>query len=249
MTLQLALACLAIGLLVGAVGIGGILLPPALTVIAGVAIHQSMATSLLTFIFTGLAGTFAFQRRGSIEWTLARPLALGVAAFAWAGAWTSSRVPASMLTLMLALLVVAAGLYTLRARAGQPAPPAPGARRWLLLAAAGAATGFISGLAGVGGPVLAVPLMLAFGFPLLTSIGVGQVVQVAGAVSASAANLALGTIDFALAAQVGAFEMAGVLAGAALIHRIDLRLAQRGAAVLCIGAGLVLLLRSGAALA
>jgi uncharacterized membrane protein YfcA len=44
MTIQLALACLAIGLLVGAVGIGGILLPSALTVLAGIAIHQSMAT-------------------------------------------------------------------------------------------------------------------------------------------------------------------------------------------------------------
>jgi uncharacterized protein len=240
MTLQLALACLAIGLLVGAVGIGGILLPSAITVTAGVAIHQSMAISLLTFVFTGLAGTLAFQRRGSIDWTLARPLAAGVAVSAWAGAWTSSLVAAPALSLMLALLIVAAGLTTLR---GNTAPArAPAMRRPLLLAA-GAAIGFLSGLTGVGGPVLAVPLLLALGFPLLTSIGVGQVVQVAGALSGSAANLALGTIDFAMAAQVGALEIAGVLAGAALVHRIDLRLAQRGVAMVCIGAGLAFMLR------
>ena len=240
MTLQLTLACLAIGLLVGAVGIGGILLPSALTVTAGVAIHQSMAISLLTFVFTGLAGTLAFQRRGNIDWPLARPLAAGVAASAWAGAWTSSLVAAPTLSLVLAVLIVAAGLTTLRGSA-TPAR-APALRRSLLLAA-GAATGFLSGLTGVGGPVLALPLLLALGFPLLTSIGVGQVVQVAGALSGSAANLALGTIDFTLAAQVGAVEIAGVLAGAALVHRIDLRLAQRAVAILCISAGLAFMLR------
>lgn len=241
MTIQLALACLAIGLLVGAVGIGGILLPSALTVLAGVAIHQSMATSLLTFVFTGLAGTLAFQRRGSIDWALARPLAFGVAMSAWAGAWAGSRVAPQVLSLMLALLIVAAGLHTF-SHSGAQAKPAPGARHWPMLAM-GAATGFMSGLTGVGGPVLAVPLLLAAGYPLLTAIGVGQVVQVAGALSGTAANLALGTIDFTLAAQVGALEVAGVLAGAALIHRIDLRHAQRCVAGLCIVAGLLFMLR------
>ena len=243
MTLQLALACLAIGLLVGAVGVGGILLPSALTVTAGLAIHQSMAISLLTFVFTGLAGTLAFQRRGSIDWALARPMAAGVAVSAWAGAWTSSLVAAPALSLILSLLIVAAGLASLRGGAAPARVPAM--RRGLLLAA-GAATGFLSGLTGVGGPVLAVPLLLALGFPLLTSIGVGQVVQVAGALSGSAANLALGTVDFALAAQVGVIEIAGVLAGAALVHRIDLRLAQRCVAIVCVFTGLAFMLRSAA---
>lgn len=248
MTIQLALVCLAIGLLVGAVGIGGMLLPSALSVGTGIAIHQGMATALLTFVFTGLAGTLAFQRRGSIDWTLARPLTLGVAATAWAGAWTSSLLDAPVLSLMLAALIVAAGLYTLHDRATVTAAsaPAPTRRRWLLLAAAGAATGFISGLTGVGGPVLSVPLMLALGFPVLPSIGVGQVVQVVGALSGTAANLSLGTIDFELAAQAGAFEIAGVVAGAALIHRVDLRLAQRCVAALCIVAGMAFMLRGAA---
>ncbi|SFU74745.1 sulfite exporter TauE/SafE family protein [Pseudoduganella namucuonensis] len=250
MTIQLALVCLAIGLLVGAVGIGGMLLPSALSVGTGIAIHQGMATALLTFVFTGLAGTLAFQRRGSIDWTLARPLTLGVAATAWAGAWTSSLLDAPALSLTLAALIVAAGLYTLHdgaaKRATAAATPAPTRRRWLLLAAAGAATGFVSGLTGVGGPVLSVPLMLALGFPVLASIGVGQVVQVVGALSGTAANLSLGTIDFELAAQAGAFEIAGVVAGAALIHRVDLRLAQRCVAALCIVAGMAFMLRGAA---
>ena len=245
MTIELVLVAMAIGMLVGAVGIGGILLPSALTLIAGVAIHQSMATALMTFIFTGLAGTLAFQRRGSIAWDLARPLALGAALSAWAGAWAASRLAAPTLTLVLACVVGAAGVVTLF-RSPDPGGARPRANRSLLLGA-GALTGFVSGLTGVGGPVLSVPLMLACGFPALTAIGVGQVIQVVGALSGTAANLRLGTIDFGLAALVALFEIAGVLAGAHLIHRIDLRLATRAVGVACIAAGIVLLWRSALA--
>ena len=242
MTVELVLVALAIGMLVGAVGIGGILLPSALTLIAGVAIHHSMATALTTFIFTGLAGTLAFQRRGSIDWHLARPVALGAALSAWAGAWAASLLAAPALSLLLAGVVCAAGVVTLTRGPGASAAR-PRANRLLLLGA-GALTGFLSGLTGVGGPVLSVPLMLACGFPALTAIGVGQVIQVVGALSGTAANLRLGTIDFGLAALVAVFEMAGVLAGVHLIHRIDLRQATRAVGVACMGAGAVLLWRS-----
>lgn len=242
MTIELALVAMVIGMLVGALGIGGILLPSALTLIAGIAIHQSMATALITFIVTGLAGTLAFQRRGGIDWRLARPLALGAALSGWAGAWASSLLAAPTLSLLLAGVVTGAGLVTLTRRQGASWAQ-PRANRLLLLGA-GAITGFVSGLTGVGGPVLLVPLMLACGFPALTAIGVGQVIQIVGALSGTAANLRLGTIDFGLAALVAVFEVAGVFAGVHLIHRIDLRLATRAVGVACIAAGAVLLWRS-----
>ena len=242
MTIELILVALAIGMLVGAVGIGGILLPSALTLIAGIAIHQSMATALMTFIFTGLAGTLAFQRRGSIAWPLAHPVALGAALSGWAGAWAGSLLAAPVLSLLLAGVITAAGLVTLTRRTGASGAQ-PHANRLLLLGA-GAVTGFVSGLTGVGGPVLSVPLMLACGFPALSAIGVGQVIQVVGALSGTAANLRLGTIDFGLAALVAVFEMAGVFIGAHLIHRIDVRLATRAVGAACIAAGAVLLWRS-----
>ena len=63
-----------VGALIGAVGIGGILLIPALTVFAALPIQSAMATALFTFTFTGIVGTVMFQRRGSIDWSLARPV-------------------------------------------------------------------------------------------------------------------------------------------------------------------------------
>jgi len=58
---------LVVGMLIGAVGIGGILLIPALNILGGLTIQEAMATALATFIFTGVIGTFSFQRRGSID--------------------------------------------------------------------------------------------------------------------------------------------------------------------------------------
>ena len=59
----LLLAAFGVGALIGAVGIGGILLIPALTAFAGLGIHEAMATALFTFAFTGITGTMLFQRR------------------------------------------------------------------------------------------------------------------------------------------------------------------------------------------
>jgi uncharacterized membrane protein YfcA len=249
MTIELVLVAVGIGMLVGAVGIGGIFLPSALSVIAGLAIHQSMATSLFTFIFTGVAGTLAFQRRGSIDWQLAKPIGLGAALSGWAGAWTGSFLNAATLSLILAFIIVFAGIYTFKR---SPARQIPGCgsrnwRQWLLLACVGAGTGFISGLTGVGGPVLSVPLMLVCGFPVLTSIGVSQVIQIVGAISGTAANLHLGTIDFRLAAGLAFFAIAGVTLGAHLIHRVDMLLAKRFIGALCVLVGVVSMLRSLAA--
>ena len=53
----LLLIAFGVGTLIGAVGVGGILLIPALTAFAGLPIHTAMATALFTFAFTGVAGT------------------------------------------------------------------------------------------------------------------------------------------------------------------------------------------------
>lgn len=55
--LLLLLVAFLVGALIGAVGIGGILLIPALTALAGLVIHEAMATALFTFLFTGFLGT------------------------------------------------------------------------------------------------------------------------------------------------------------------------------------------------
>ena len=79
-----------VGALIGAVGIGGVLLIPALTAFAALPIQTAMATALFSFTFTGIVGTWLFQRRGSIDWPVARPVLLTAVVFAFFGAWANS---------------------------------------------------------------------------------------------------------------------------------------------------------------
>ncbi len=124
-----------------------------------------------------------------------------------------------------------------------PQPPfagRPAAQRILLLAL-GAVAGFGSGLTGVGGPALSVPLMVLCGFPALTSIGTSQVIQIVAAVSGTLANLKYGAIDYSVAATVTLLEVAGVLVGARIVHAVNADLLRKFVALLCVAVGLGLM--------
>jgi uncharacterized membrane protein YfcA len=244
MLMLLLLISLGVGILIGAVGVGGVLLIPALNVTAGLTIQQSMATALFTFIFTGIVGTWLFQKRGSIDWGITVPLCIGAALFGALGAWANTRLDSRILTLILAALIIFAGVYTMRSRKGQGKEAFAGQRRkqqWLL-AVIGATVGFGSGLTGVGGPALSVPLLLLFGFSPLSAIGASQVIQILASLSGTVGNLQFGTIDFKLAAIVAAVEVLGVVIGVRIVHAVNAQILRKAVAILCllVGAGLAL---------
>lgn len=243
--LPLSAIAIVVGLLIGAVGVGGVLLIPALDLLTPLSIQSAMATALFTFVFTGILATVLFQRRGSIDWPLTMPVATGGLLFGFAGAWANSRLDARVLTAVLAALIVFAGVYTLLSRPSRRRAAfggRPAAQRQLLFAV-GAITGFGSGLTGVGGPALSVPMMVLLGFPPLATVGVSQVVQILAAVSGSAGNLVHGAIDFRLAAVLTVFELVGVCVGVWLAHVVDARSLRRAVGVLCVAVGTGLLVR------
>jgi uncharacterized membrane protein YfcA len=144
------------------------------------------------------------------------------------------------------VLIVGAGVYTLKAGAApRPAPfqDRPALRRFTLLGI-GAATGFGSGLTGVGGPALSVPMMMLAGFPPLATIGASQVVQILASVSGSGGNLLNGSIDFRLGAVLSVIEVLGVWIGVKVAHAVDQRSLRRGVGVLCVAVGLGMLGRA-----
>jgi uncharacterized membrane protein YfcA len=244
--LALAVIALAVGFFIGAVGVGGILLIPALVWFGGVQVHQATATALFSFMFTGLTGTCLFQHRGSIDWPITFPVLGGALIFSYLGARANAWVNAQALTLMVALLVVYAGAYILL-----PAPRADAAYRdgstraqQLLLLVVGALAGFGSGLSGAGGPLFSVPMMLALGFAPLAAIGASQVLQIVAALSGTVGNLQFGSIDYTLAGWISLFELAGAVAGARAAHAFSQVKLRRMAGGLCLLTGLLLLARS-----
>jgi uncharacterized membrane protein YfcA len=245
-SILLLIAAFGVGALIGAVGIGGVLLIPALAAFAGLTLHEAMATALFTFIFTGITGTVMFQRRGSIDWRITTPVCVGSVLFAFLGAWTNSLTGVGALTVILAAIMILAGAYTFATWHGLRRPAFDGrrgAQQWLL-GALGAVAGFGSGLTGVGGPALSVPLMVLAGFPALATIGTSQVIQIIAALSGTAGNLRFGTVNFGIAVPVTLIEIAGVYLGARVAHAVDTGTLKRFVAVLCIAVGAFLVVRT-----
>jgi len=241
----LAAVSLAVGTLIGAVGVGGILLIPALNLLGGLGIHEAMATALFSFIFTGIVGTWLFQRRGSIDWGVTVPLCAGAVLFGFLGAWANSKTNAPALSLILSSVIALAGVYTLSGHGREGHAPFEGrpGMRQALLTGIGAVAGFGSGLTGVGGPALSVPIMVLARFSPLIAIGASQVIQIIAAVSGTVGNVQYGSIDFRLAALVTAFEVVGVQLGVRIVHSVNARFLRRFVGVLCILVGTGLTLR------
>jgi uncharacterized membrane protein YfcA len=244
-SLALGTVACVVGLLIGAVGIGGVLLIPALIVLGGLGPHAASATALATFAFTGLLGTWLFQRRGSIDWGKTAVVCVAATLFSAIGAVVAHAVSPVALTRIAAVSIVFAGSYVFLPIRSAPAQSSRGpGRERALLAFIGAAAGFGSGLSGAGGPLFSVPLMMIFGFPPLMAIGTSQALQVISAGAGTAANLQFGAVDFAYVLWVTGFELAGVLAGAKIAHVASPAQLRKGAAVLCLVVGAAMLLRT-----
>ena len=244
--LALAAIALVVGFFIGAVGVGGVLLIPTLVWLAGIPIHLATATALFSFLFTGLAGTWLFQRRGSIDWNITRPVLAGALVFSYVGARVNALIDAQALTLIIASIIIFAGAYVLLPLERGHADYRDGRSRsqqWLLLLV-GALAGFGSGLSGAGGPLFSVPMMLVLGFVPLAAIGASQVLQIFAALSGTLGNLQFGAIDFMLAGWITLFELAGAVAGARAAHSVSVTVLRRTAAGLCVLTGLLMLARS-----
>lgn len=159
---------IAAGVLSGFLGIGGgAILPPLLVFALGFEQHRAQGISLAALLPpVGLPAVLAYRRAGvRVDVTLVVTLILGFLGGAVGGAWLAHLVPSRELRwLFAAFLAFSAWRSLTKARggAGDPASPQPRARAWLGVPI-GAIAGIMSGLLGVGGALVALPLLHRFG--------------------------------------------------------------------------------------
>ena len=242
-TLLLLVAVLGVGTLIGGVGIGGILLPPLLAYVGGLDLHVAIATSLWSFLFTGLAATLMYARRGSVDRRMVLWLSGGIVPAAVVGARANGALPSVALTVLLAAACVASGLAALvQEPAVERRAAAFGAPTLLSI---GALVGFGSALTGAGGAVLLVPILLALRASALIAVGASQAIQLPVVAAATLGYAASGTVDFTLGTGLGVVEGIGVVLGARLAHASSPRLLRRLVALALVGAGCTMLVRLG----
>ena len=244
-TIMLLVSALIVGVLVGCVGIGGVLLPPALTYVGGLDLHMAMATSMWSFLFTGVVGTMAYSRRNSIDWRMVLWLGAGIVPAAMLGALSNAALPAEVLMVLLATLITATGVNAFaQAPSAERAAHSFGS---LLLLLIGAVVGFGSALTGTGGPVLLVPILVFLRAPTLSAIGVSQVVQIPMAIFSTLGYVLFGQVDFYLGTTLGLVAATGVIIGASIAHAVPILTLRRIVAVSLIGAGILIAMRAFAA--
>ena len=162
---------LAVGFLSGLVGIGGgVLIVPFLYVFyghptwAGVTVPADLlvtiahATSLFVIVPTAMTGTLTYARAHLVAWQAVLPIAAFSVVSAAVGAVVATRLPAEAVSLSFALFLILTGLQL----AGRK-PRSEGKPMRLGLgvtASTGTLVGLISSILGVGGGLVAIPMLM-----------------------------------------------------------------------------------------
>src|ERR671916_2770357 len=148
------------GILSGLVGVGaGIVFVPGLVYAGGWEIKEAVAASLVIIVFSSLSGTIRNARSDDpVNWRVAGLLSLTVAPSSLIGVYISRVSPEIVVKVVFAVLLLALAYPTVRGRGEYDEDrkdiPLP------LVFLAGIFIGSLSGLVGVGGGVMMVPLMV-----------------------------------------------------------------------------------------
>ncbi|HJJ57194.1 MAG TPA: sulfite exporter TauE/SafE family protein [Methanocorpusculum sp.] len=123
------------------------------------ALMTAFGTSLASALPTVLAGAIGHSRKGNVSWRDAIIMGCIGLLFGFLGGCVATYIPTKILTILFSILLILTAIkLVIKLRAGNkermPTPMAGGI---------GAITGFCSGLLGLGGGVVMVPLMTLFG--------------------------------------------------------------------------------------
>ncbi|MBD1913312.1 MULTISPECIES: sulfite exporter TauE/SafE family protein [unclassified Leptolyngbya] len=175
------------GTLAGVLGIGGgLLMVPVLTLF-GIPLVEATATSLVGVLLSSISGSVQNLRMGDLNWRTSLLLALFGMLTAQVGAWIGDRVSDAVLSLAFAgLLVLTIWLMDLKRKLQQKqnamrtdatemgaseSQQVTGVNALLPIAFIGLLAGLLSGLFGVGGGVVMVPLqMLMLSEPIKSAV-------------------------------------------------------------------------------
>jgi len=208
----------------------------------GLSTHEAMATALFSFFFTGLVGTFIYQRYGSIDWKITIPVLVSSFFSSYAGAHVNSLSSARQLDSILALVIIFSSLYSIfpsAKKAGLAQRLEERGNIWLLLGL-GVFIGFICGMTGAGGGIVSIPVMLIAGYATMPTIATSQALQSIISFSGSASNLHNGFVNFSIVWWVTACELAGVLIGVRIAHAVPVAKLKKAVTAFCLIIGLTI---------
>jgi uncharacterized membrane protein YfcA len=202
------------GILSGLLGIGGGFITVSILISLGYTPVQAIATSSLVIVITAIAGSWQNWRMGYFDYKRVMYLGLPALVTTQIGVYWANRIPPYLLLIKFGVFLIASiYLLGLRKRLATKAENFKGEKLNPVVSriGAGGATGILSGLLGVGGGAILVPLqMLLLGEPVKIAIQTSLGVIVASAVSACVGHASEGNILFIQGFLLGGGGLLGV---------------------------------------
>jgi uncharacterized protein len=219
-----------------ALGPGGVLVTIGLFVLSGLPPAAVSGTAIATNVGSATLGTGAFARSGQLRGPDTRRMAAVLIAAAVVGTplgvVVNAQVSGGAFGILLGICVGATGVLLFvrerqRQRRPPPPPPLSSAPRAAATPAAaivlplGLAVALVSGLFGLGGQLLSVPLLISIGAPMLPALGAAQAQSIVIAGIGTIGYAIRGAIAWPLVPVIGVPLLAGALAGAKLAHAVS----------------------------
>ncbi|MCQ4347799.1 sulfite exporter TauE/SafE family protein [Pseudomonas stutzeri] len=226
---------LALGLLLGALGGlfgigGGLLAIPALSLLSGLEQQQAQGTALVMVVPNVLLALWRYHQRNRIDWRHALLLGLSSFCLAWFGAALAVGLDAAAMRRGFVGFLLVLALWNLLQVLLRPA--AGGAevgRSWPWLAVLGGGAGLVGGLFGVGGAVVATPVLtLVFGLGQVVAQGLSLALAAPSTVVALVTYGVHGQVDWSSGLSLAVGGLLGIGWGVKLAHTLPQRL-LRGA--------------------
>jgi hypothetical protein len=257
--LMLAGVGLAAGALGGLFGIGGsVIMIPAMTIVLATDQHLAQATAMIVNIFVSLPAAFRHHRAQAVRFdALKRILPIAVALIL-IGVVCSNFLPSLELKRVFGVFLIYVIVTTLLQVAKREQEPRPGDERlgWGPCGLVGSITGFAAGMMGIGGGLIAVPLMQrASKLPLRQAIATSSALMCFTAVFGAflknytlpshldaATGESLRIMDSVIyAALLTPTAIIGAYLGAGLTHRLPITLVRMAFVLLMTWASLEML--------
>ncbi len=207
----------AAGLLGSIIGLGGgIIIVPVLTFF-GFSPALAASNSIFAVFSNAIASSISYAKQRRIEYSIGLKLGLLSIPGTVVGAFISSEITPSIFKILFALILISASIYIFSKRKIEQKNYNLSKQIMILAIGASFVAGIISGLFGVGGGIIFVPLMVvAMGLSMKNAAPTSQFILLFASGSALVTHTLLGHPDFyqALLLAIGAFV--GGLVGARL---------------------------------
>ena len=241
--LSLAASGLAVGFLAGLVGVGGgVLIVPLLYFFyghpawAGVGLPAELhavvshATSLFVIVPTAVLGAWTYHRAELVAWRAALPIAATSVVAAFVASQVTASIPGPALKLGFGLLLAVSGARLLRPGRARPANES-GETHLAIAALGGVVVGALSALLGVGGGIVAIPILVYLvGLPLekvaATSMGIIVLTALAGVVGYAFGDAPAGVMPAGSVGYIHVLAGLPIVVGALFAVRLGARVNQ-----------------------